>query len=55
MKMLKNLSNPDENYAILNNGLRSIDKQSLPRIGHQIDLSITAYRDTVITALTYDY
>ena len=45
--------NPDENYAILNNGLRSIDKQSLPSIGHQIDLSITAYRDSNYS-LTFD-
>jgi len=37
------LGNPDENYAVINNGLRSIDKQALPDLGHEIDLSITNY------------
>jgi|GEM_PF-2756605 len=45
--------NPDEIYAILNNGLRSIDKQALPSIGHEIELFITAYRDPNYS-LTFD-
>ena len=46
-------TNPDENYAIINNGLRSIDKQAMPAIGHEIDLSITNYRDNNYS-LTFD-
>jgi len=37
------LSNPDENYAIVNNGLQSIDKQGLPSLGDEIELSISNY------------
>jgi parallel beta-helix repeat protein len=37
------LSNPDENYAIVNNGLRSIDNQGLPNLGDEIELSISNY------------
>jgi len=40
------LGNPDENYAVVNNGLRSIDKQALPNLDHEIDLSITNYTGT---------
>jgi len=46
-------TNPDENYAIINNGLRSIDKQALPDNGHEIDLSITTFRDSNYS-LTFD-
>jgi len=38
--------NPDENYAVVNNGLRSIDKQALPGPGHHINFSITNYTET---------
>jgi hypothetical protein len=38
--------NNTENLAIVNNGLRSIDKQDIPTIGHVIDLDITNYTDT---------
>jgi len=37
--------NLDENYAVVNNGLRSIDKQALPGIGHEVQLSITSFTD----------
>lgn len=47
------LTNPDENFAVVNNGLRSIDKQALPNIGHEIDLSITSYRANNYS-LTFD-
>jgi len=40
------LTNPDENYAISNNGLRSIDKQDLPIDGHEIQLFINSYTTT---------
>ena len=45
--------NPDENYAIVNNGLRSIDKQAMPSIGHEIDLSISNFRESNYS-LTFD-
>jgi len=35
--------NPDENYAIVNNGLRSIDNQGIPGLGDEIELSISNY------------
>lgn len=41
--------NPVENYAVVNNGLRSIDKQSLPVIGDEIDLYVSNYEDTDYT------
>jgi hypothetical protein len=37
------LSNPDESYAIVNNGLRSIDNQGIPSLGDEIELSISNY------------
>jgi parallel beta-helix repeat protein/surface protein len=37
------LSNPDESYAIVNNGLRSIDNQGIPSLGNEIELSISNY------------
>jgi len=40
------LDNPHEMYAVINNGLRSIDKQQLPAQDHKIDLSITNYTAT---------
>jgi len=40
------LANPDENYAIINNGLRSIDKQDLPTDDHEIGLFINSYTTT---------
>jgi hypothetical protein len=40
------LTNPDENYAIINNGLRVIDKQNLPTDGHEIELFINSYTTT---------
>jgi hypothetical protein len=46
--------NFDENYAIINNGLRSIDKQAMPNIGHQIALSISNYR-TNNYSLTFNF
>jgi hypothetical protein len=38
--------NLGENYAVINNGLRSIDKQGIPILGDEIDLSITNYEET---------
>jgi hypothetical protein len=38
--------NPGENYAIVNNGLRSIDKQNIPTDGHEIQLSLDNYTTT---------
>ena len=40
------LANPDENYAIINNGLRAIDKQNLPEDGHEIELFTNSYTTT---------
>jgi surface protein len=40
------LTNPDENYATINNGLRVIDKQNLPTDGHEIALFINSYTET---------
>ncbi|SHF00774.1 Por secretion system C-terminal sorting domain-containing protein, partial [Psychroflexus salarius] len=40
------LANPGENYAIVNNGFKSIDKQNIPTDGHQIDLLMMNYEDT---------
>jgi hypothetical protein len=40
--------NPDENIGIVNNGLKYIDKQAMPSIGHHIQLETTGY-----TASTY--
>jgi predicted nucleotidyltransferase len=40
--------NPDENIGIVNNGLKYIDKQAMPGIGHHIQLETTGY-----TASTY--
>ena len=40
------LGNPSENYAIENNGLRSIDKQGIPSDGHEVDLIIFDYETT---------
>jgi hypothetical protein len=39
-------SNPGENYAVVNNGLRSIDKQNIPTNGHEIQLSVSDYSVT---------
>lgn len=38
------MGNPGENYAIVNNGFRSLDYQGLPEDGHQIDLAIVNYQ-----------
>jgi hypothetical protein len=40
------LINPEENYAIVNNGLRSIDKQGLPGLGHEIEFYIDNYSES---------
>ncbi|QSS96239.1 T9SS type A sorting domain-containing protein [Psychroflexus sp. ALD_RP9] len=40
------LANPGENYAIVNNGFKSIDKQNIPTDGHQVDLLMMNYEDT---------
>ena len=34
---------PDENLSIVNNGLRSIDKQAMPVSGHEVNLSVDNY------------
>lgn len=47
------LGNPDENYAINNNGLLGLDKQNLPAIGHVIDLFINSYTSNEYS-LTFD-
>ncbi|NGZ89409.1 T9SS type A sorting domain-containing protein [Psychroflexus maritimus] len=39
------LANPGENYAIVNNGFKSIDKQNIPTDGHQVDLLIVNYEE----------
>jgi hypothetical protein len=36
-------TNPDENIGIVNNGLKYIDKQAMPSIGHSIQLETTGY------------
>jgi hypothetical protein len=36
-------TNPDENIGIVNNGLKYIDKQTMPSIGHHIQLETTGY------------
>ena len=46
-------ANPDENYAIINNGLRAIDKQNLPTDGHEIELFINSYTSNEYS-LTFD-
>ncbi|MCH8535064.1 MAG: T9SS type A sorting domain-containing protein [Flavobacteriaceae bacterium] len=46
-------SNPEENYAVVNNGLRSIDKQDIPHVGHEIQLYIANYK-TENYSLTFD-
>lgn len=38
------LANPGENYAIVNEGFRSIDKQGLPENGHEISLILVNYQ-----------
>ncbi|NEV92647.1 T9SS type A sorting domain-containing protein [Psychroflexus sp. YR1-1] len=38
------LVNPNENFAIVNNGFRSIDKQGLPFSGHEINLVVANYK-----------
>lgn len=38
------LANSDENYAIINAGFRSIDKQGLPENGHQVSLLLVNYQ-----------
>ncbi|SDG39584.1 T9SS type A sorting domain-containing protein [Psychroflexus sediminis] len=40
------LANPGENYAIFNNGFRSIDKQGLPSNGHEVNLVIANYKES---------
>lgn len=35
--------NPGENYAIINNGIRAIDKQGLPEDGHEVSLAVANY------------
>lgn len=40
------LYNPGENYAVVNNSLRSIDKQDMPVLGHEIDLHISNFTET---------
>ncbi len=47
------LANPGENYAIVNNGFKSIDKQNIPTDGHQIDLLMMNYEDTAYS-LTFN-
>jgi hypothetical protein len=47
------LVNPDENFAVINNGLRYIDKQTIPNIGHSIDLSVTNYT-AIQYSMTFD-
>lgn len=47
------LANPGENYAIVNNGLKSIDKQKVPTDGHQIDLLIVNYEESAYS-LTFN-
>ncbi len=39
-------SNPGENYAVMNNGLRSIDKQNIPIGGHEIEFYLANYTTT---------
>jgi hypothetical protein len=46
-------SNPGENYAVVNNGLRSIDKQNIPINGHEIQLSVDNYTVTAYS-LSFD-
>lgn len=38
------LGNPGENYAIVNNGFKAIDKQGLPDDGHDVQLIIANYK-----------
>ncbi len=38
------LANPGENYAVVNNGFRAIDKQNLPKSGHEVQLTILNYQ-----------
>ncbi|QSS98138.1 T9SS type A sorting domain-containing protein [Psychroflexus sp. ALD_RP9] len=47
------LANPGENYAIVNNGFKSIDKQNIPTDGHQVDLLMMNYEDTAYS-LTFN-
>jgi hypothetical protein len=47
------LANPGENYVISNNGSRSIDKQNLPKPGHEVNLAILNYQDSQYS-LTFD-
>jgi len=47
------LANPGENYAINNNGFKSIDKQNIPTDGHQIELILLDYESSNYS-LTFD-
>jgi|GEM_PF-1868631 len=47
------MTNPDENYAVMNEGLKSIDYQNLPSDGHTVNLYIANYTATDYS-LTYD-
>lgn len=40
------IANPNENYAIINNGLQSIDNQNLPVDDHEIELLINRYTES---------
>ncbi|NBC57809.1 MAG: T9SS type A sorting domain-containing protein, partial [Bacteroidetes bacterium] len=45
------IGNPDENFAIENNGLRSIDKRALPSSGEEIQFVISNYTSSTYSLL----
>jgi hypothetical protein len=40
------LPNPDENFAVVNNGLRSLDFQNMPTDAHEVELFTAGYTET---------